>query len=157
MELLAILNVFRGVFIAGKLAPVRKQSAMLSQYLLEFGVINKVPHFSGVVLHINQRLFAGVVIVGAVFVPLASDHSGVVILGSNVGPPVVDTLAFGQRAKAHAQKVFWLLDTRVIADCRQYIESCVDKMCTVGPVGWNASSVLENKRHAHRLVIEHTL
>ena len=52
--LLVLAQVFRGVVIAGDLAPVSEQSPMLCQYLPEFGGINEVPHFSGVVLHIDQ-------------------------------------------------------------------------------------------------------
>ena len=130
---------------------------MFGQHFLGTGVIHKIAQFSGVLLHIHQRLFAVAVIKGAVFVPAASDHSGVVILGSNIGAPVVDTPVVGQWAKALAQKVFGWFETRVLADRWQQIESCGDEMCTVGPAGRDASFVLENKRDAHRLVIEHTL
>ena len=54
MDLLAISNVFRGVLIPGKLDPVREESAMLDQHILIVGIIDKVPHFTRVVLHINQ-------------------------------------------------------------------------------------------------------
>ena len=36
---------------------------MFCKHLLELGVINKVLHFSGVVFHVNQRLFAVVIVV----------------------------------------------------------------------------------------------
>ena len=130
---------------------------MLNQYISEFGVIDKVPHFAWVVFHINQGLFAVGRYVETVLEALASDHSAPGILRSNIGSPFIDRLTFGQRAKAFAQEMSRLCDPRVIADCWQDIKSRGDQMFLVGSVSADDAFVFDDKRNADRLFVEQPL
>ena len=122
---------------------------MLSQYISELRVLNKIPHFTGVVLHINQGLVAVGRVVGTVLVPLASDHSTPAIFRSHIGSPCIDRLAFCQRAKAFSQEMCWWLDLRVVAERRQDVQPGRDQVLLIGSTGRNVAFVLEDQGYAY--------